>query len=216
VRVTLECPYERGSSCLAIGEKSGGGSHFASSIRSRPATALEENATGLLRRSRVRPRARRDAKTPPIPAFNDANKPGPRSPDSPATCQSPSGLKSFPFQPAIGAFERPIDVVVTRISGACIGFGQSHFIVYVRVLMAKAAAAGSTCSSSVFFTEPAFHNINSSAERAYEREQNVAGQSSEVVLQDRGGPAAQLASVVRPDAGAPVPEAARLRHQQVV
>ena len=94
----------------------------------------------------------------------------------PTTSASPPGLKTLPFQPAVGALERSVDVVIAAVACARIGFGQGHFVVNVRVLVAQGPAAGSACPSSDVFTEPAFHGVV------------LPGQEpSKIVLQNRTG-----------------------------
>jgi hypothetical protein len=67
------------------------------------------------------------------------------------------GLEVPPFQPAIRAFQRVVDVVVAGKARARIGFGKRHLIVDMRVFMAQAPATCGARSSGFVVTEPAFH-----------------------------------------------------------
>ena len=118
---------------------------------------------------RARPNPRKAANAPRNLVLKDANNPGLSSPDLKVTFLLLYLLKTLPFEPAIGALQRPIDVVVAGISGTRIGFGEGHFIVNVCVLVAQAAAAGSACSSSDVFTEPALHKFTPSQPWGFKR-----------------------------------------------
>ena len=68
------------------------------------------------------------------------------------------------------------------------------------------------------FLERFLHRTSISQYQFLRREgvRKRTGPESEIVLEDRSGPPAELTGVIGPYAGAPVPEATRLRHQQVV
>src|SRR2546427_10957187 len=68
-----------------------------------------------------------------------------------------SRLVRAPFESAVGAFERPVDVVIAAIPRAGVGLGQRHLIMNIGVLVAQAPTAGSAGAPRVLFAEPTFH-----------------------------------------------------------
>src|SRR5262249_25940527 len=69
----------------------------------------------------------------------------------------PTGSERLPFEPALGALERPQHVVIGGVPGARVGLGQRHLVVDVGVLAAQPPAAGGTGSPPFQFAEPPFH-----------------------------------------------------------
>src|SRR5262249_4200481 len=63
----------------------------------------------------------------------------------------------LPLQPAFGAFEGAVDVVVAGVAATGVGLGPGHLVVDVGVLMTKAATAGGAGATGVIVAEPAFH-----------------------------------------------------------
>src|SRR5437016_5082580 len=66
-------------------------------------------------------------------------------------------LVRAPFEAAVRAFERPVDVVIATVTRAGVGLGQRHLIMNIGVLVAQAPAAGGTGAPGVLFAEPTFH-----------------------------------------------------------
>ena len=66
----------------------------------------------------------------------------------------PVGL---PFQPAFGALEGAVDVVVAGVAGAGVGFGKRHFIVDVGMLPAQSPPAGRAGAPRFLLAKPTFH-----------------------------------------------------------
>src|SRR5262249_29261940 len=63
----------------------------------------------------------------------------------------------LPFQTALGALERPVNVVITGVTAAGVGLGQGQFVVDVGVAAAQAAPAGGAGAARLLLTEPALH-----------------------------------------------------------
>jgi hypothetical protein len=70
---------------------------------------------------------------------------------------SAAGLERPPLQPAVGALQGAVDIVIAGIPRASVSFGNGHFVVDVGVLMAKASSTGRASSPSFLVAEPASH-----------------------------------------------------------
>src|SRR5262249_12213613 len=63
----------------------------------------------------------------------------------------------LPFQMALDALERLVDVVIGGVAGAGVGLGQGHLVVDLGVLVAQPAAARRTGPPRLLLAEPAQH-----------------------------------------------------------
>src|SRR5262249_16792004 len=89
--------------------------------------------------------------------LNELNEFNPFNSFNPWLIPSASRLVIYPFQAAIGTFQRVVNVVVARVAGTRVGLRNRHLIVIMGVVMTEAASAGSAGAFRILLTKPAHH-----------------------------------------------------------